>query len=947
MRDENPGTERGADDARGVASSNVDWRAAARASLAARAMDPAAEAELVEELAQHLEDEFAALISRGTPADDARRQLLAQLSAEPLGRALERRAPYREAHTPGVPARGAWLQTLWQDFQYGGRALVRTPAVSIVAVLSFALTIGANTAVFGLLDTVLLEPLHVPHPEQLFVMQRTFDDPRVSMRIASAQDRPLLSAANYEIVKQAPGLSDLQAYTIYPANISTGTEAVPHAWIDVVSGGFFTLLGVPAALGRSFAASDLDAREPVAMVSYEFWRQHLHADREAIGRVIHVNNSSVTIIGVTGRNYHGLYFGRDFDVAVPFASTAALGLPSNPVMGVMFVARADGTAARLAATTAVDAVLRRCCAEFTADGGTKEGLLVTPVGITRGLTWHKMRADYRRVLVVLMGGVLVLLVLGCANVTTLLIARGTAREQEFAIRASLGASRRRIARQLLVESFELTACGTLLGLGFARAGTQLLAHALPAAASALADQVPIHASGTLLLFTTSVVVACTLVCGLLPAIRVSRGDFRASLTGTSAQSRSIRGALLDRVLVSGQVALALVVVSTALLFVATLRSFQDFDFGYKDDRILLAAFTAPELDGKPDPILALSSRLLANVRDVPGVDRAAIASVTPLFGHSRNWTPIGLEGKPAPKHGPMTTEFALVTPDYFRATGISLVRGRGFTASDSVPAAPVAIVSQTFARRYFGTSDAVGRRFRFGWRGLYPDAWMRIVGIARDAYYPRMEGGMAKDVSHPTEIFYIPLSQTLAAGFKHPNMELEMVVRTAGDPRGFENTFRRAVAAVPNAELTRLSSVTQVLDNSIPRERFSATVGMLFAIIALSLAAAGFFAVVAYAVARRTREIGIRIALGARPADALWLMIREMLVLTVIGSILGVVLGHVAANAVRSQLYGISATDPRVPLAAALLLLLVGLVASALPARRAVRVDPLIALRSE
>lgn len=924
---------------------NPDWRAAARATLATRVLDAAGESDLIEEIAQHLEAEFEALVAHGVDAESARDQVLSRLSDEQLLRAAKRRAPYREPHAPGRPTRGVLVESLWQDVRYGWRALARTPTVSTIAVLSFALTIGATTAVFGLFDTVLLEPLHVPHPEQLFLLERAFDVRHPGMGMPIARGTPLMSAASYDIVTAAPGLSRVQAMTSRSVDINTGSEAVPAAQLELVSPGFFRLLGVPLAIGRDFDARDVAAQAPVAIVSYDFWKRHLDGNPAAIGRVMHVKRAAVTVIGVAPRRYHGV--GRGFDLAVPAAAAPTLGFPGGKMLGAQFLGRASDQQAAGGIANALGTALRECCAQNLDDGGSTTGPLVEAVSLRQGMPSNGFRDQYRRVIIVLMGGVVILLLLGCANVATLLVARGTAREPEFAVRASLGASRMRIARQLLVESFELTLCGTIAGLAIARVATQMLAHTLPAIGAAFADDLPIHPSAALLAFTTAVVVLCTVICGLLPALRLARRDLRVSLAGASSPTRGGPGVVVDRVLLTSQVALALVLVSTAMLFVATMRTFQEFDFGYKDSHELLAAFSATELMADSSAVVAFARRLSTAIDGIPGVDRSGLATETPLFAQSMNFAPVEIEGQPADPQGQVGAQTALITPGYLRATGIGLLRGRDFSAIDSTRDLPVVIVSASFVRKHFGARDPLGTRIRTWWPGAKQKTWLRIVGVTGDAYYPRLSGGMAKDVAAPTDMIYMPLSQTFAIGYQDKYLELQLVMHTIADPRAVENEFRRTVASIPGADLARLSSVSQVLNNSIPRERLAATLGTVFAIIALSLAAAGFFGVVAYAVVRRTREVGIRIALGARPTDTLWLMVRETLVVTVVGAAVGLGLGRLAAHAVRSQLYGISASDPRIPLAAALLLLLVGLIASALPARRATRVDPLIALRSE
>jgi predicted permease len=646
-----------------------------------------------------------------------------------------------------------------------------------------------------------------------------------------------------------------------------------------------------------------------------------------------------------------MYFAGNFSAAVPITVAPLLGavdvrsLDRPLLLNVLARLQPGWTTQR--ATLAFDQVFQTCCATVPLPGapnGPKSpraanGVVaqlphVLAIDVSRGLSHPKMdlRGEYRRILFLLMGGVAIVLLIACANVGNLLLARAAARQRELAVRMSMGATRSRVMRQLLTESFELAALGGLVGLGLSRLGLSILSHSLPSIAE-LVDMVEVRPSATILAFTATTTFACTLLFGVFPALRAARHDIVSPLKeGGRGTGRSRRFGV-DRGIVIAQVALALVLVCAATLFVATLRNLKQFDGGYGSTRILLARIETRGTAYEKGGIMPFYEEILNRARVTPGVSRVAMASAVPVFGGRSMRDQIRVPGyEPAPDED-VSSWYAAVTPDYFATTGIGLESGRDFDDRDGATAEKVAIVSQTFARHYFAGRNPIGGSIVLG-DGATATS-MRIVGIARDARYADLR-------SPPTEIYYTPVTQSGGWPF------LVLAVRTSIDPETVAPALRRQIREVAPALRTMgLTSVEASLDDALARERLAAALATLFGSLAVSLAAVGLYGVVAYNVSRRTQEIGVRMALGARPRDVTWLVVRQTLIMTGIGIVIGVPLALVAARAIGAQLYGVGASDPRAMLGAATLLVLVGAAASVVPGGRAARVDPSEALRAD
>ena len=899
-----------------------DWRSEIRARLANAHIDPANEAEIVEELAQHLDDEFAELRARGHDAMTARQNVLAQLNEPDFPSALLNRERARPGSAPvsigASPTVGGWFASVWQDVRYGLRALSRSPVFTIVAVVSLAVGIGATTAIFGLVNAVLLERLAVRHPEELVQVRRSNGKGIV--------DR--FTYSDYSALKQAPNAPRLVATASSGVTVMAGTTR-EYPNVDAVSGDFFEMLGIRPLIGRTITVDDDRSGAMVVVVSQRFWERQLGADPSALGHSLRINDEQFTIVGVLPRTYRGLLFEGTFTLAVPISVVTRLGMADlrapRPTLVNMFARTTPGLDAERLGRV-VDDAFQRCCESASAH--------LIAIDASHGTTNPKidLRGEYGRILTALMAGVLLLLLIVCANVGSLLLARASARRRELAVRMSMGATRSRIARQLLTESLELGLAGGVLGLVLARLGTILLSHNLPPVAINLADAITLRPSATILIFTAATTIACTLFFGVLPAIRAARVDVMTPLKDGGRTTRGGRD-VIDRGIVVTQVALALVLVCAATLFVTTLRNLERFDEAKGVSEVLLVGVDTRGTEYATRGMRPLAPDLLTALRGIPGVTSAAISSSVPVFGGRTMRDAIHVPGFEPRVDEDQSAWFAAVSPDFFATTGIGIERGRAFDARDVAGAERVAIVTRAFVKHFFAGRDPIGGSIVLG-EGAEATS-MRIVGVARDARYT--------DLRAPApELYYAPLAQAVEIPV------LVLSIRSRTDVNTLAPMVRREVERIaPGLRVSRLNSFEHALNEELARERLAAGLATLFGLLALGLAAIGIYGVVAYNVARRTAEIGVRMALGARPADAVWLVVRQTMTMTAIGVAIGAPLAVVAARMIGTQLYGIGATDPRALLGAVGILGVAGALASVVPGRRAANVDPVEALRGE
>ena len=835
---------------------------------------------------------------------------------------------------------------LWQDTRYGARMLRKSPGFTAVAVLSLALGIGANTAIFTLLNAVLLKSLPVQAPDQLVLLSDSASEG------TSTGDPPkgqwwLFSNPSYEYLRNHnESLAGLCAFRSGEARLSvrldgvTG-EAAQRAQGHLVSGNYFDVMGAHSMIGRVLSPQDDAASaRPAAVISHRYWKGQTNEDPQVVGKSVTLNGTAFTIVGVMPPEFFGERVRRPPDFWLPLAFQPQVEMHDSVLsdqkvywlnlMGRLKPAvRSDQAQANLnvalqqflidqAGATITDerrAAIQNCYVELVPGGRGVSGL----------------RFFYSEPLRMLMGIVALVLLIACANVGNLLLSRSASRQTEMSLRLALGASRARVVRQLLTESVLLAAIGGALGLLLAGWGVDALVTLV-----ARTSPLDIHPDALVLGFTIGVSLLAGVVFGLAPALRASRTDLSSAikLKTSRAGSLKLRFGLAPALIVS-QVALSLVLLVGAGLFARSLVKLQHEDLGFNREGVLLVDID-PRLAGyKPKELSTLYRQLFDRLGTLTGVRSASIATYSPLSGTGRasSITVAGYTPKPGEE---MVVSDMLIGPSYCSTLGLPLLQGREIGVQDSPASDKVAVVNEAFAQSFFEGENPVGRRFGFGDEEK-DSADIEIVGVIGDVKYDS-----AREKPVPTA--YRPILQVQDQGAYSSNLEL----RTEGDPLNAASEVRSAIAQVDDKlPIVGVNSFSKQLEDSLKQERLIAQLVSFFGALALLLACVGLYGVMGHAVARRTNEIGIRMALGAERHSILWMVLRETLILVIAGIGIGVPVALASARLVSTQLYGLSAADPLTLSAAVVLLITVAALAGYLPARRASLVDPMVALRYE
>ncbi len=832
---------------------------------------------------------------------------------------------------------------MWNELRFALRALSRSPMFSAVAIVSLALGIGANTSIFSLLDQVLLRPLPVRHPEQLVVFHQDYKALGWAM---SDSHQTVFSYPLFKDVRDRATMFDgVIARSGAHVNVLYGsrTESVGA---NLVSGNFFEVLGVRAAIGRVLTREDEGApgANPVAVLSYSAWQSRFGGSRTILGRKLSVNGHPMVIVGVLEPRFHGVLAGSTPELFVPATMKAQM----TPVWdGLLdrrgrwlnvFVRLKPGMSIRQA-EAALHTIYHPIMVDELAQLGSlrnerdRQLFLAQRVqleGASQGIS--NTRIEWRTPLIVLMAMVGLVLLIACANVAGLMVARAAARQREIAIRLAIGATRWAIVRQLLVESVVVSFSGGLLGFAVAHWTTRGLVLLLTG------EPTDAWLSPTLnlrlLAFNLGLAVVTGLIFGLIPAFQATRAGLAPVLKGTSGTVAAARGqARFRRVLVVAQVALSLLLVVGAGLFSRSLYNLLRADLGFRTENLITFALD-PRLAGYSDArALAFCRDLRERLAGLPGVRTAAAANPGPLSGSSRGGN-ITVEGyQPADDEEPGAS-FHSVSPGYFSTLGIPLLTGREFTERDDAAAPKVAIVNREFVRRYFEDRNPMGRHVTRGSssKGV-PDR--EIVGVAADNKHANL-----RDAARPT--MYYTFAQ------EERTERMTFYVRAAGEESSFGPIVRRTVQQLdPNLPVLELKSMKVLVEESVQTERLIAALASAFGVLATVLAAIGLYGIVAYTVARRTSEIGVRIALGASRGRVLGLVLKEAAALAAAGLAIGVPAALALSRLVESELFGIGAADPPTFIAGATVLALVALLAGYLPGRRASRINPITALRHE
>jgi predicted permease len=841
-----------------------------------------------------------------------------------------------------------FVESTFQDVGYAVRTLLKTPGFTAVVILSITLGIGANTAIFSLIDAVMWRMLPVKDPESLLAVVRT--------RNGTVQNG--FTYKEYKAMREYSQLAELTAYSPTRLNVSVDGSLEPTIDGQMVSGNYFSLLGVTPAAGRSIGQDEdrVPNGHPVAMISYGYWRRRFGLAPATIGRTISISGTPFTIIGITPPEFFGVEVGTAPDIFVPLmmqptVEPALENLLADPIImrtWCMTLARLKPGVYPQQAASSLEALYRQITPPAPETARAK-GFVDWNVAVNPAATGlSALRLQFSQALFILMAVVGVVLLIACANTANLLLARAAGRRPEFAMRLALGASRGRVIRQLVVESLVLAVLGGVCGILLARWATKLLTVYMSAGRGAITLE--LNPDLRILAFTAGVTVVTGLLFGLAPALRSTRIDLAPALKGLG-NSLSVRGGLRPgKILAILQVALSLLLVIGAGLFVRSLQNLNGPESGSRESVLIIRVeprgSDQRNIPGTSQRLDGIYRELIERVQAIPGIRSVGMAQVTPTRPESTAGSMIKFASGESVRVATLMTY-----PSYFATAGIPMVAGREFNNGDLGEASPaVCIVNEAFVRAVFPNENPIGKPCVISNRPRVRDlngarydptpVPYEIVGIARDSRFMNPTGSIQP-------MMYMTFLQTGTG-----RGQMVLYVRVAGNPNLILPQVRAEVWKVdPNLPQFEIHTLAQEMDAALIRERLIATLSSLFGALALLLACVGLYGLLAFAVVQRTGEVGIRMALGASRGDVLWMMLREALLLALAGLAIGLPLavaaGRIASSKVSGLLFGLKATDPTTVAAAATLLVVVSAIAAYLPARRASRVDPMVALRNE
>ena len=835
------------------------------------------------------------------------------------------------------------MQTLWQDLRYGARMLLKSPGFTVIAVLTLALGIGANTAIFSLTDQILLRLLPVERPDELVVLRSP--GPKGGRVWSDGDDAASFSYPMYKALRdRSDAFSGLLARFAIPLSVA-GAGQTERAEGELVSGNYFNVLGVRPALGRVFNQEDdrTPGAHPVVVLSHAYWTRRFGADPSVLNKSLTVNGTPMTVIGVAGARFRGVQVGQTPDVFIPMMMTAQMTPNRNDLNDIKdywlaVMGRLKPGMSRAQTEEAVRPSYRSILEEeLSLRGGgraeARQRFLDKRILLDDGSKGRQiLQRDANKPILILTGMAGLALLIACANVANLLLARGAGRQREIAVRMALGAGRFRLMRQFMVESLLLSLTGGVVGLMVAAWTIQGLVASIPPSVGALGLSAELNLR--LLGFALALSALTGLLFGMAPAARATGLNLEATLR---EQGSSVSGGLSSvrfrKALVVSQIVLTTVLLVGAGLFARSLNNLKRLDLGLRTDQLITFSI-APELNGySPQRTISFFDELRQGIAALPGV-RSVSAAEIPILTGSNSSSNATVEGHQAQENEDMHVLYNRIGPDYFATMFIPLLTGREFAVSDAASSPKVAIINESMAHRFFANRNPIGSHFAFGsGNRVRPD--IEIVGVVKDSKHT--------DTREQTRPFaYLPYAQHTTLG------KITFYVRTEQDIASLAPSLRREVQRRDaNLPIYELKTLQQQTDESLFADRFLTFLSVCFGSLAATLAAIGLYGVMAYTVTRRIREIGIRIALGATRGRVAWLILREVGLLALMGLIIGAPLAYALGRSAESLLFGVKASDPMVFAAASLLLGCVALLGGYLPARRAAKVDPMIALRCE
>jgi putative ABC transport system permease protein len=806
------------------------------------------------------------------------------------------------------------MDTLWRDVRYAVRVLLKKRAFTAIAVLSLALGIGANTAIFSVISAVLLRTLPFDDPERLVVV---WEDASL---VGFPQNTP--APGNYADWKaQNATFEDMAALRSRTLNL-TGDGEPEKVTAHAITANLFALLGTGPALGRSFLPEEDVPGANVVILSYPLWQGRFGGRADIVGRDILLDGQAQRVIGVMPRGFQLL----DDSIALwtPLGLTAE-DLVNRNTHYLTVIGRSKPGVTLGEAQADIETIMARLARDYPESVGL--GVVVQPLH-------RQLTGDFRTPLIMLQVAVALVLVICCSNVANLFLLRATARRREIAMRSSLGASRWRIVRQQLIESLLVAAAGGALGSLLAWWSRAFLTQMVPAGMNLYT---PLEFDWGVLAFVSVTCLLTAVAVGLMPALRAAAVDLSESMKADGGHSNLVEQNRLQNTMVVAQIALALVVLVGAGLMVRTVHELEDQYAGLRPSSVLTLATDLPRSKyDEPQKRRSFYDEVLARVGSLPEVQSVAYTTSVPLDWQGGT-TSVNLEGRPIEPGVIYDANHRQVSSAYLATMGIPLLRGRHFDERDRLEAEPVAIVNETMARQFWPGEDAIGKRFKL--RRPEPDEpWRVVVGVAGDVRQ------MGTDAPTKAEM-YLPYSQMTSA----PSFAARsLVIRTSGDPVRIVAAVRREIRAVdPDQPLSDIRTMADIIDKETAPRRVGTTLSSAFAVLALALASIGIYGILSFFVAQQTRQIGVRLALGAQPRAVLSLVLRKGLVLTLAGVAIGLAASLALTRLMQNLLFGVSAFDPLTFAAVAVVLTIVALAACALPARRAAKVDPLVALRYE